>query len=495
MTIPSEIQALKCADCARSDSAVSDLRPDSLLPIPADALSGWRDGRPGTAGVTRRKLLRNGVLGFAAVYGASQLSFEQVWESAVAEAAEPMQKSLVVVYLNGGNDGLNCFVPTTPAEYSKYQTLRPTIARVLGDGTGAGVGTTIMPNTGSTLAFSNKLVSGTGADRNGDTKGFDTLYGDGTGGPGSDLAIIPAADYMPANRSHFESRDFWFAGALAQLQTGWLGRWLDAYGSTSNPLQAVSLDSNLSKQIRSATAPVCALEGLQGIGFGVPGVTGDINGEVGKLAAVPFTQGNDALARSRGMWGLTVDVANRLSSLNGGTPGAGYPPNSGLSQKLQLAATLLSAGLGTRVITIDWGSFDTHGAQLAGQDPQLTTLSRALAAFKADLAARGVEQNVVTMVFSEFGRRLEESDSNGTDHGAGGPIMLSGSAVKGGLAGEHPGVNVNLDGDLVVKTDFRTVYQSLIGEWLGGDPNAILPGGPFPGVHRYDGGATLTKAA
>ena len=86
------------------------------------------------------------------------------------------------------------------------------------------------------------------------------------------------------------------------------------------------------------------------------------------------------------------------------------------------------------------------------------------------------------MVFSEFGRRLEESDSAGTDHGSGGPIMLSGSAVKGGLAGEHPGVNVNQDGDLVVKTDFRTVYQSLIAEWLGGDPTAILPGGPFPGI-------------
>jgi uncharacterized protein (DUF1501 family) len=495
MTIQSEIQALKCADCARSDSAVSDLKPDSLLPIPADALTGWRDGRPGSEGVTRRKLLRNGVLGFAAVYGATQLSFEQVWESAVAQAAEPMQRSLVVVYLNGGNDGLNCFVPTSTPEYAKYQLLRPTIARVQGDGTGATVGTTIMPGTSGALAFSNKLVSGTGTDRNGDTKGFDTLYGDGTGGAGSDLAIIPAADYNPPNRSHFESRDYWFAGALAQLQTGWLGRWLDTYGSATNPLQAVSLDSSLSKQIRSLKAPVCALEGLQGIGFGVPGVTADVNGEIGKLAAVPFAAGNDALARSRGMMGLTVDVAGRLSSLNGGVPGAGYPPNSGLSQKLQLAATLLSAGLGTRVITIDWGSFDTHGSQLAGQDPQLTTLSRALAAFKADLAARGVEQNVVTMVFSEFGRRLEESDSAGTDHGSGGPIMLSGSAVRGGLAGEHPGVNVNQDGDLVVKTDFRTVYQSLIAEWLGGDPNAILPGGPFPGVARQDGGTTLMKAA
>jgi uncharacterized protein (DUF1501 family) len=495
MTTQSEIQALKCADCARSDSLVSDLRPDSLLPIPADALSGWQNGKPGADGVTRRKLLRNGVLGFAAVYGATTLSFEDVWESAVAQAAEPMQKSVVVIYLNGGNDGLNCFVPVSAPEYSTYQTLRPTIGRVLGDGTGTAVGTTVMPGTGSSLAFANKLVSGTGVDRNGDVKGFDTLYGDGSGGPGSDLAIFPAADYNPPNLSHFESRDYWFAGALQQLETGWLGRWLDTYGSTSNPLQAVSLDSSLSKQIRSAKAPVCALEGLQGVGFTVPGVTGDANSTVGQLATVPSGAGNDALARSRGMWGLTVDVANRLTAIPAGAPAPGYPPNSGLSQKLQLAATLLSSGLGTRVVTIDWGSFDTHGDQLAGQDPQLTMLSSALAAFKADLAARGIEQNVVTMVFSEFGRRLEQSDSNGTDHGAGGPIMLSGSAVRGGLAGEHPGVNVNQDGDLVVKTDFRTVYQSVISEWLGGDPNAVLPAGPFPGIQRYDGGTSLMKAA
>src|SRR4051812_15900730 len=225
MTIQSEIQALKCADCARSDSAVSDLKPDSMLPIPADALTGWSEGRPGSDGITRRKLLRNGVLGFAAVYGATQLSLEEVWETAVAEAAEPMQKSLVVVYLNGGNDGLNCFVPTSGPEYGTYQALRPTIARVLGDGTGATVGTTIMPNTGGSLAFSNKLVSGAGADRNLDTKGFDTLYGDGTGGPGSDLAIIPAGRYNPPHPSHFQSRDYWVARAPPPLPTGWLGRW------------------------------------------------------------------------------------------------------------------------------------------------------------------------------------------------------------------------------------------------------------------------------
>jgi uncharacterized protein (DUF1501 family) len=350
-----------------------------------------------------------------------------------------------------------------------------------------------MPGSGSTLGFGNPLVSGAG--NNGDTKGLDTLYGDGSGGAGSDLAIFPAADYTPANRSHFESRDYFFAGALQMMQTGWLGRWLDNYGSKVNPLQAISLDSNLSKQIRSASAPVCALQNLGGVDFDVPNVAGsNPNNEISKLAAVATGAGNDHLARARSIYGLTVDVSNRLGALSGASMGAGYPANSDLSRKLQLAATLLGAGLGTRIVTIDWGSFDTHGDEVTSQDPQLSTLSRGLAAFKADLAARGIENNVVTMVFSEFGRRVHSNDSLGTDHGAGGLMMVSGSAVRGGLAGEHPGVTATDDnGDLIVKTDFRTVYQALIAEWLGGDPAAVLPGGGLPAIHRYDGGNRLMK--
>jgi uncharacterized protein (DUF1501 family) len=372
---------------------------------------------------------------------------------------------------------LNTIVPLETTQFNAYTAARSNIARVVGPSTGAQVGTTPIPGTGGSLGFANVLVSGAG--NNGDAKGFDTLFGDGTGGAGSDLALFPAADYTPANRSHFESRDYWFAGALQQMQTGWLGRWLDAYGSASNPLQAISLDSSLSKQIRASRAPVCALQGLGGARFTAPGAAGqfDATGEVGRLAGVAAR--NDALARSRAIFGLTVDVSNRLGTLQAPSAGAGYPPNSDLSRRLQLAATLLSAGLGTRVITIDWGSFDTHGDQPGSQDPQLSTLSRALAAFKDDLAARGIEQNVVTMVFSEFGRRIASNDSRGTDHGAGGVMMVSGSSVRGGMLGDHPGVTQTDDnGDLRVATDFRSVYASLISDWLGGDPGAILPGGP-----------------
>ena len=125
-----------------------------------------------------------------------------------------------------------------------------------------------------------------------------------------------------------------------------------------------------------------------------------------------------------------MQVSRSLGGIAAPNAAAGGYPNSDLSRKLQIAATLLGAGLGTRIVTLDWGSFDTHGNQLASQDPQLTTLSRALAAFKADLAARGLEQNVLTMVFSEFGRRIASNES-GTDHGAGGPMLVMGSSVVG----------------------------------------------------------------
>jgi uncharacterized protein (DUF1501 family) len=472
---------------------VTNLVPTSRVTIPAEALAGFPDGVPRRRrGVSRRSFLAGSAIGMASIYSAAHLTWESIWDAAAAQADQPQQTALVCIYLNGGNDGLNAIVPISPSQYSGYMAARSNIARVLGPSSGSQVGTTVMPGTGSTLAFANPLVSG--AANNGDVKGLDTLYGDGSGGTGSNLAVFPAADYSPPDLSHFDSRDYWFAGALEELETGWLGRWLDKYGSSTNPLQAISLDSSLSKQIRTASAPVCAIADLNSTSFQIAGTSVDANAQVAGLAAVPADPSNTALSRARSIYGLTVDVSTRLNGLGGTQPAPGYPPNSDLSSNLQLAATLLGANLGTRVITIDWGSFDTHGDQVSTQDPQFAVLSSALAAFDADLTNRGVEQNVVTLVFSEFGRRIMSNDSLGTDHGAGGMVLVSGSSVRGGLAGEHPGVQGDQDGDLTPITDFRSVYQALISEWLGGDPTAILPAGPFPGIARYDGGTTLMKA-
>jgi uncharacterized protein (DUF1501 family) len=476
MMDPGAAEAIRCADCARSDSLVRDLDPVDVMPISPEALQGFPDGVPRARGMDRRSFLRTGAIGMASVYAATQIDWTRAFEAAVAEGADPANQ-VVMIFLNGGNDGLNTVVPN--GEYAAYLAARPGLARIQGPSSATQVGSTIMPGTGDQHAWANVGISGVG--NNGDTRGFDTLWGDGSGGAGSDLAVWPAADYTPANRSHFDSRDYWFAGALQKMSTGWLGRWLDKYGSADNPLQAISLDSSISKQIRTAKAPVSAVQSLNGVEFRVDGVATNLvntTEQMAPLSLVGAGADNIELAKAREVYGRTVQVSRSLRSL-AGAPAAGGYPASNLSQRLQLAATLLSANLGTKAITIDWGSFDTHGNQLQSQDPQLTTLSRALAAFKADLTARGIEGRVLTLVFSEFGRRVETNEG-GTDHGAGGLMMAMGSAVRGGMRGDFPGLSVLDRGDLRVTTDFRSVYSSIIGEWLGGEPGAVIPGGPFP---------------
>ncbi len=350
------------------------------------------------------------------------------------------------------------------------------------------------------------MVSTKGGGDNGDPNhGFDLIYGDGSGGPGSDLAILPGADYTPPNLSHFTSSDHWFAGDINAQKTGWLGRYLDAYGSSSNPLQGISIGGSLSKALRTASAPVCTIPSpnFQTTGFHAGGPAGSTVGAnywLEQLSRAPTSSLNVALARVRQSYGLATSVYDTLSPL--GTPalGTGYPNGgNGLPGALQLAAFLLGANLGTRVITVNWGSFDTHGNELAQQDPQLVSLSRSLSAFMADLQARGIDDRVAVLVFSEFGRRVAENGSAGTDHGAGGLMLLAGSGVNGGLGGQFPGLShLDQTGDLLVPTDFRSVYAETISNWLGGDPTKVLAGvggagNPPLTVTRGDGRSGLFR--
>jgi len=487
-----EIHALRCADCARADSADLDARPVDRVPIPVDALNGFPDGVPQTKGYDRRQFVKYGILGFASVYAAQAINWTKMFETAVAEGAANPSNQLVMLYLNGGMDGLNCLIPGTTTGFDAYRTARPTLYRDLNVPSVSGrVGSQTALGTGGELAFANLVCSGT--DNNGDTKGFDTLWGNGSGGLGSDLAYVPGMHFLPGNQSHFEATDYIFAGNLGRLGTGWLGRWLDLYGSATNPLQGVSIGSSLSKQIRTASAPVCSVPTTFGnFRFSVSGVGSgtNVNAEVGRLAAIPGSTAG--VQQSRSVFQTTVNVSNQLGATSPPGANADYPAGS-LSDRLKTAATLLSANLGVKVVTIDWGSFDTHGDQATAMDPQITTLSRALAAFKNDLAARGIEQRVITVVFTEFGRRVGENGSLGTDHGAGGPCFVMGSSVRGGLAGTPPSVTSLVNGNLGVTTDFRTVWQAIIAEWLGGDPTRVLPGAPFTGINRPDGQTTLIK--
>ncbi len=491
--------ATRCTDCeAIALATVQDRHASQLLPIPRLAMAGFADGRD-SAALTRRRLMQFGSAGLASVYAPRLLGWQSVWESVVAEAT-PMPNAVVVLYLAGGQDGLNVIVPNSSADFARYSQMRPMIGRIQGPSAGGKVGSLPIPTTGGALAFASPTVSTAGGGDNGDPLyGFDTLYGTGDGGPGSKLALLPATDYMPPNLSHFTSQDYWFSGALESLSTGWLGRWLDLYGSPTNPLQGISIGYSLSKTLLSAQAPVCTISSLSNAGFalnagggahGGDSRTVDPNAVLAQLAALPA--GNASLAHTRDAYGLAVGVQQQISALSHSTLGTGYPANSYLASQLQLAAVLLAAGFGTRVITINWGGFDTHGDQIATQDPQLVELSRSLGAFQADLAARGIDGQVATLMFSEFGRRASDNASGGTDHGAGGLMMALGTNVRGGYAAPFPGLGtLDSSGSVLVPTDFRSVYQETIASWLGGDPTAVLPGGPFPAISRYDSATGL----
>jgi uncharacterized protein (DUF1501 family) len=498
---------VRCIECEEIELArVSDARPSQTMEIPYAALDGFPAGRSAGA-LTRRRLLQFGVAGLASVYGPKALGWESVWESVAAEAAPSSDNCLVLLYLAGGNDGLNTLVPNGAADYSAYVDARAAIHRLQGASAGGVVGSAPLAGfAGQHLAFSNVMVSTAGGGDNGDVHGLDTLYGDGSGGPGSDLAVMPAVDAVKYSLSHFDNSDIWFKASYdMNVKTGWLGRWIDSYGSPTNPLQAISIDTALSKSIRTAANPVCAIPSLSSLGFTMnsPGGVGNtaVNAQMAALAALPAGATNAYLSRTRTTYGTAVETQQRAASGPAYTPGTGYPSNGTLSTRLRLAAHLLGANLGTRIITIHWGSFDTHSGQLAAQDAQLTELSRALGAFRADLAARGIEQKVCTLVFSEFGRRVRENGSAGTDHGAGGLMLAMGSGVRGGLASEWPGCrpqdlvpsNNPAQGNLKVPTDYRSVYRAIVEEWLGGDPDAIINGGTIAPLARGDGASGLFK--
>jgi uncharacterized protein (DUF1501 family) len=158
-------------------------------------------------------------------------------------------------------------------------------------------------------------------------------------------------------------------------------------------------------------------------------------------------------------------------------PAKPYPQN-GLGQRLKSVAQLITADLGASVYFVSLGGFDTHAEQEGPHAGLMQELSSALAAFHADLKGHGLSKRVLTATFSEFGRRVKENGSLGTDHGAAGPMFFIGDAVKAGLHGKHPSLTDLDQGDLKHHTDFRSVYTTLLADWLDWPAEAAV-GGKF----------------
>jgi uncharacterized protein (DUF1501 family) len=153
-------------------------------------------------------------------------------------------------------------------------------------------------------------------------------------------------------------------------------------------------------------------------------------------------------------------------------------PDDELGESFRIAAALLDARLGTRVVSLETGGFDTHSNQRAAHDRLMARIDRSIGAFFADLKGRSIEREVTLVVYSEFGRRVQENGSRGTDHGAAAPVLVLGAGVKGGLHGRHPSLTDLDGGDLRTSTDFRDVYRAVVGDWFGVDPAGIVGEGP-----------------
>lgn len=424
--------------------------------------------------LTRREFLQRGLWLLAAGYSAPFFLTRTVWAmqhpSAIA-APRCRDRVLVVLQLGGGNDGLNTVVPF---ERDEYYRVRPTLAL----------------KREQLLRISHSLGLHPALT------GFRELFEAGQ------LAVVQGVGYPNPDRSHFRSMDIWHTAQpdAPNPSRGWLGRYLDstcrgcgADGGQSDPIAGISFGNQLPVALRSARNLSLALEDPERFGWRPPaGLSAQdqkrarrtfeqLNAVVTANASDPHLARLDFLSRVA----MNAHVgADRLRLARRQAPrNEEEYPQTRLAQRLRTVAQLISAGVDTRVFYVAQGGYDTHGNQAGMHDRLLRELGDALAVFQHDLVKRGVAERVVTMLFSEFGRRVAENGSAGTDHGAAAPMFICGVAVRGGIYGVHPGMSTEElhRGDLRHHTDFRQVYATLLERWLGASSAPIL-GGTFTPV-------------
>jgi len=382
-----------------------------------------------------------------------------------ALAALPDERILVVVQLAGGNDGLNMLVPFGD---DAYYRARPTIGIPAPDALKLSDGVGLHPRMTSM------------AD----------LWGKGQ------LGIVQGVGYPNPNRSHFRSTEIWETAVDSDKvsKTGWIGRYLDARCSG-----APHLEPTLAIAIKNQRPQ--SFEGTKGLGVAVdsPERFGYLDGRddddnettfegLNKVDGNTYeSSGNaslDFLRQTTMNATLSADKVRRAASLYRG--GIEYP-GSALAQDLRDVARLIAGGMPTRLYYVSHGGFDTHAGQRGPHERLLGELSDALAAFQRDLEYQGQAQRVLTMTFSEFGRRVSENASGGTDHGTAAPMFLMGACATAGLHGAAPSLTkLDRGDDLIHTTDFRGVYASVLRDWFGADPSPVLgpAGAPISGLIR-----------
>ena len=397
---------------------------------------------------TRREFLKQ--VGAASLVSLGAMPPRFLAQAAAAEVKNNDGRILVLVQMAGGNDGLNTVVPHSRDEYLKA---RPGIA---------------IPKS-ATLKLNDELGLHPAMT------GFKELFDEGW------LSVVQGVGYPNPDRSHFRSMDIWQSAKPEKedVSSGWLGRALDT-----------TVDQHIGKVPAMALGTDKLPLSLVASKINVPTVR-DVKGYQLQLgpgnesALKSHRQTLERLAGRSAAAGTDLDFLRRTATTAWSSaeklryiadnykPAAAYPGNA-LSQKLRTVAEIISGDLGTRLFFVNLDGFDTHSQQANAHQALLAELSSAITAFIRDLKGHGLADRVLVATFSEFGRRVAENGSLGTDHGAASQIFVVSPKTRSGVIGKHPSLSDLDDGDLKFHTDFRSVYASLLDRWLNINSEPVL---------------------
>jgi uncharacterized protein (DUF1501 family) len=400
--------------------------------------------------LTRRDFLASGLLATSAGVAVPAVLARGVL--AAANDGVHNDRVLVVLQLGGGNDGLNTVVPyADPA----YHDARP----------GIGVAADRVLHIDDHVGLNPALA------------GIKALYDAGR------VAVVQGVGYDNPTYSHFEALRIWEqADPQQRAGDGWLGRLLSAQlDAQGHPLAACALgQASTPAELRASGATVSVIESAPSY---------DVQGGAAHKAAAPALY-----RRTPGIYGALFDqaLATAESGISALQDSAAYTPavpysdskvvygsKNSLAGSLQLTAQMIVTQPQVKICHVVLGGFDTHQDEDQRQTSLLTEVDGVVSAFFKDLQAHGVADRVIMLTWSEFGRRVAENGSRGTDHGSAAPMFVVGAPVQGGLHGAQPSLTDLDDGNLKHTVDFRSVYQALIRDWLGGDARSVL-GQAFP---------------
>ncbi|MFK7851728.1 MAG: DUF1501 domain-containing protein [Akkermansiaceae bacterium] len=430
---------------------------------------------------TRRDFMRSAVLGASASWtlpGFIDKTFAELGDQASDQAVQFANGKddtiLVVLQMAGGNDGLNTLVPY---EDDLYYKARPTLGK----------------------KKNNLIQLEDGLGLNNSMPFLGSMFKEGS------LGVVQGVGYPNPNRSHFVSTSVWeTADTNGRANTGWLGRYFDnacegtdptfgisfnkstpeSFGAMRNPgaslsspelyrwihgggqrAQAEEFFGELNQPIANDNEPISGGSIEMAGGGKVGAIVGESNLKFLERVAL------DAQVSSKKI--LEVAAKHKTKVKYDGTP---------IARNLNLVSRMIAGGMATRVYYVSHGGFDTHTGQLNTHDRLLGQLDSALKSFFTDLKQQGNDKRVMLMTFSEFGRRVAQNASAGTDHGQASCMFVAGGGVKGGMYGEYPSLSELSQGDLVHTVDFRSVYADMLNGWLKAPGTQRILGGKFDGI-------------